>query len=211
MHKLLLTAALGLAFATGTQAQTTQQSQFSPKAQLAADSKAASARYEEDKSLCNDEISSSVRLQCRRDAKAEYDAAIASAKARMAAATAPTPIPAPAPVRVACPDCGKVTAVSVKEEAGEGGAAGLIAGGVGGALLGRQVGGGSGKNLATIAGAVGGAYAGKKIEEKMTSRTIWSATVQYPNGTSNSFVFDQDPGFRVGDLVKNAGTSITRQ
>jgi outer membrane lipoprotein SlyB len=162
--------------------------------------------------LCNDEATSSARLQCRRDAKADYDEAIAAAKARMAAAS-PTParVPAPAPIDVACADCGKVTAVSVKEETGKGGATGLIAGGVGGALLGHQVGGGRGKDLATVAGAVGGAYAGHKIEEKMTARKVWSVAVQYQNGTSNSFVFDQDPGFRVGDRVKNAGTSITRQ
>jgi outer membrane lipoprotein SlyB len=210
VKNIFFAACLSMLLSVGAQAQHAQQ--FSPKAQLAADSKAASAQYEADKSLCNDEATSRARLQCRRDAKADYDEAIAAAKARMAAAS-PTParVPAPAPIDVACADCGKVTAVSVKEETGKGGATGLIAGGVGGALLGHQVGGGRGKDLATVAGAVGGAYAGHKIEEKMTARKVWSVAVQYQNGTSNSFVFDQDPGFRVGDRVKNAGTSITRQ
>jgi hypothetical protein len=53
------------------------------------DTKAAQARYESDKKLCNDETSSSARLQCRRDAKAEYDQAIAAAKSK--AATTPAP------------------------------------------------------------------------------------------------------------------------
>ena len=55
------------------------------------DTKAAQARYESDKKLCNDETSSSARLQCRRDAKAEYDQAVAAAKNRAAATPAPAP------------------------------------------------------------------------------------------------------------------------
>lgn len=203
MKKLLVAAAGGLVFAIGAQAQ----APVSPKAQLAAETKAAQTRYESDKTLCNDEATSSARLQCRRDAKAEYDAAIAAAKAKVAVA----PVVAPRPVAVACPDCGKVTAVSMREEAGKGGPVGLIAGGVGGAVLGRQIGGGTGRDLATVAGAVGGAYAGKKIEEKINSRKVWTVGVTYQNGTHKDFVFEQDPGYKVGDAVKNAGTSIARQ
>jgi len=188
-------------FAMGAQAQ----APASPKAQLAAETKAAQTRYQSDKSLCNDEATSSARLQCRRDAKAEYDAAIAAAKAKVAATAAPAPVPA------ACPDCGKVTAVSTREQAGNGGPVGLIAGGVGGALLGRQIGSGRGKDLATIAGAVGGAYAGKKIEEKVNTKNVWAVVVTYQNGTQKEFVFEQDPGYKVGDAVKNAGTSIIRR
>jgi len=208
MKQILIALTLGAALAAGAQAQTAPQPPLSPKAQLAADTKTAGARYEDDKRLCEDETSSSARLQCRRDAKAEYDSAIAAAKARMTAAAA---APVPAPAQVACEGCGKVTAVTVKEEAGKGGPVGLIAGGVGGALLGRQIGGGSGKDIATVAGAVGGAYAGKKIEEKMTSHKVWNVTVQYPGGTSSSFAFEQDPGFKVGDPVRNSGNSVVRR
>ncbi len=205
MKKFLVAAASGLLLAMGAQAQ----APVAPKAQLAADTKAAQTRYETDKTLCNDEATSSARLQCRRDAKAEYDAAVAAAKAKFAAA--PVPAATPVAVPVACPDCGKVTAVSMKEEAGKGGPVGLIAGGVGGAVLGRQIGGGSGRDLATIAGAVGGAYAGKKIEEKVNTKKVWTVGVTYQNGTHKDFVFEQDPGYKVGDSVRNAGTSITRQ
>jgi outer membrane lipoprotein SlyB len=213
MMKLLITAVAGAVFALCAQAQAPQQP-MSPKAQLAADNKAAAARYEADKALCNDESSSNARLQCRRDAKAEYDAALAAAKSRMAAAAA-TPataaVPAAAPVAAGCADCGTVTAVTLKEEAGQGGPIGMIAGGVGGALLGHQIGGGTGKTVATIAGAAGGAYAGKKIEEKVTTRKVWTITVQYPNSTRKSFVFEKDPGFVVGDPVRNSGASIVKQ
>jgi outer membrane lipoprotein SlyB len=188
---------------------------LSPKAQLAADNKAASVRYESDKKLCADETSSVARLQCRRDAKAEYDKALTEAKARMAVAsqangTASTVAPAKAPPAPVCLDCGKVIAVAVTEKAGEGGPLGMIAGGAAGALLGHQIGGGTGKDLATIAGAVGGAYAGKKIEERAKTHTVWSVSVQFEDGSKRSYEFTQEPGYRVGDAVKRSGDSISR-
>ncbi len=206
-HLIRMTLAVALAAAGGAQAQNTT---LSPKAQLAADTKAAATRYEADKALCADETDVKARLQCRRDAKAEYDAAIAAAKARTTAATPPQAASAKA-VAPVCADCGSVAAVVVREEAGKGGPVGMIAGGVGGALLGRQIGGGTGKDIATIAGAAGGAYAGKKIEEKMTAHQVWTVTVDYPNNIKRSFQFDKDPGFKVGDPVRNSGNSIVRQ
>ena len=187
----------------------------SPKAQLAADNKAAAARYESDKKLCADEASSVARLQCRRDAKAEYDKALTEAKARMAVAsqangTASPVAPAKAPAAPVCLDCGKVIAVAVTEKAGEGGPLGMIAGGAAGALLGHQIGGGTGKDLATIAGAVGGAYAGKKIEERAKTHTLWNVSVQFEDGSKRSYEFAQEPGYRVGDAVKRSGDTISR-
>ena len=41
------------------------QTPASPKAQYTADSKVAMTRYDGDKKLCNDETSSTARLQCR--------------------------------------------------------------------------------------------------------------------------------------------------
>ena len=186
---------------------------LTPKAQLAADSKKALSRYNEDKKLCNDEAASNARLQCRRDAKAEYDKAIVAAKAQMTAATKAAPVKAvkaangAAPV---CADCGKVVAVTVTEKERESSPLGLIAGGVAGAVLGHQVGSGMGKDLATIAGAAGGAYAGKKIEEKVKTKKIWVVSVHYANGTKGSFDFEQDPGLKAGDSVKNSGSTIVR-
>ncbi len=186
------------------------QTPASPKAQYSAESKVAMTRYDGDKKLCNDETSSTARLQCRRDAKNEYDKAMASAKARMSAAT-PTPTTAqPISTKVTCADCGKVVAISVTEKEGEGSAVGMVAGGVAGALLGHQLGGGVGKDLATIAGAAGGAYAGKVIEGKVKTHKVWHVSVQYANGNKHSFAFDKDPGFAVGEAVKNSGDSIVR-
>ena len=206
MKTPVFTLTLVLSLLTGS---ALAQAPASPKAQYATDSKKALARYEEDKKLCNDETSSSTRLQCRRDAKAEYDKALAAAKAAMTAATQAGNAK-PVVAKALCADCANVLAVSVTEKQGEGGALGIIAGGATGALLGRQVGGGSGKDLATIAGAVGGAYAGKKIEEKMKTHKVWSVSVQYADGRKGSFDFGQDPGLKAGDPVKNSGNTIVR-
>ncbi len=183
------------------------QTPVTPKAQYTADSKAALARYEADKKLCNDETSSEARLQCRRDAKSEYDKTLATAKAQLAAASPAGSASAP---EVVCADCGKVTAVRVIEKKGESSSVGLIAGGVAGALLGNQVGGGTGKGLATIAGAAGGAYAGKKVQENMNTHKVWKVTVRYGDGRTRSVEFKENPGLRAGDLVKKSGNSFVR-
>lgn len=203
---LLLACALALASlnATAQTSSTTQAAPTTTKAQYNADSQAALQRYESDKTLCNDETSSSARLQCRRDAKTEYDKAVAAAKAKMTVSTEA------AQARAACTDCAKVVAVSVTEKEGEGSAVGLVAGGVAGALLGQQLGGGFGKDLATVAGAVGGAYAGKEIEKKVKTHKVWTVEVEYPSGSRGRFEFREDPGFAVGDTVKKSGNSIVR-
>jgi outer membrane lipoprotein SlyB len=203
-------ALVGALALTGMTSVTLAQMVMTPKAQLAADSKAAAASYASDKKLCNDEAESSSRLQCRRDAKAEYDKAIASAKAKMAAANKIASVKPVKAAAVVCVECGKVVSVSIVDKEGEGGALGIFAGGAAGALLGHQVGAGTGKDLATIAGAVGGAYAGKKLEEKMKTHKVWSVSVQYADGRQAKFEFEQDPGLKAGDPVKNSGATIVR-
>ena len=165
--------------------------------------KAAKARFEADKKLCADESSSQARLQCRRDAQAEYDKALASLRAKGTYSTKPA--------SADCVDCGRVTAVHVVEKQGDSNAVGLIAGGVAGAVLGRQVGGGFGKDLATVAGAAGGAYAGKKIQEHINTTQVWQVSVSYTQGGSAKFDFAQDPGFKVGDAVRKSGNTLVRQ
>lgn len=157
------------------------------------------ARYEADKKLCADEASAEARLQCRRDAQAVYEKALAASKAAKTSSQA-----------AVCNDCGRVTAIKVTEKAGDSGPVGMIAGGVAGAVLGHQVGGGFGKDLATIAGAAGGAYAGKKIEEKINTRKIWTVSVRYNNGATADFSYEQDPGVKVGDAVRKVGNVLER-
>ncbi len=160
---------------------------------------AAKAQYEADKKLCVDEASAEARLQCRRDAKAIYDKA-------MAALAPPKPTTLPA----VCTTCGTVTAVKVTEKPGESNALGMIAGGVAGAVLGNQVGGGTGKTLATVAGAAGGAYAGKKVQENMNASKVWTVSVRYNDGKTAEFNYKQDPGFKSGDAVRKSGDVLER-
>ncbi|HEX5392547.1 MAG TPA: glycine zipper 2TM domain-containing protein [Rhodocyclaceae bacterium] len=165
------------------------------------------ARYAEDKKLCAEESSSSARMQCLRDAKAEYNKALAESKATAKATTTTSSTTS----SKTCQDCGKVTSVKVEEKEGEGGPLGTIAGGVAGALVGNQVGQGTGKDLATIAGAVGGAYAGHKIEGKVKSTKVWVVTVHFNDGEAKTYHFDHDPGFATGTAVKASGETIVRR
>ncbi|MBB5606856.1 MULTISPECIES: glycine zipper 2TM domain-containing protein [unclassified Janthinobacterium] len=205
---LILAAAVATLFSGVATAQN-----LSPKAQYTYDTRQANTRYADDKKLCADETTSKARLQCLRDAKSEYDQAIINAKAAQKAALAggSTQYQQPQAQHQICADCGKVLAVNVSEKAGEGGALGLIGGGVAGALLGRQVGGGTGRDLATLAGAAGGAYAGKQVEGHYKNAKVWTVTVQYETGAKADFNFDQDPGLTAGDLVRNSGNGIARR
>ena len=157
--------------------------------------KAAAARYQSDKKLCADESTSGARMQCLRDAKAEYEKAVGAAR------TGAAP----------CKECGTVLHVAVEEKKGESSPLGLIAGGVAGALLGNQLGNGTGRTVATVAGAAGGAYAGKTVEEHVRTTKVWAVKVRLDDGAERSFQFDKDPGFKDGDLVRLSGDSIVRR
>jgi len=165
----------------------------------------AASRYAEDRKLCAEESNSSTRMQCLRDAKADYDKALADAKNRSAADSKPKTGAA------ACADCGRVVSVTTATKEGEGGALGIVGGGVAGALLGRQVGSGRGRDLATIAGAAGGAYAGHKIEEKVKSTKVWSIKIRMDSGEERTIESGEDPGLAIGDLVKVSGNTVTRR
>jgi outer membrane lipoprotein SlyB len=192
--------ATGLLLGAGSLAAQAQTWSSNPQATPTA--REAKARFVADKKLCADEASSEARLQCRRDAQAVYDKALAATKA--------SNVYTSKPAQAVCADCGRVTAVKVNEKAGDSNAVGLIAGGVAGAVLGHQVGGGMGKDLATLAGAAGGAYAGKKIQENMNTSKVWTVSVRYTNGHTANFEFAQDPGLAVGDAVKNSGNTLVR-
>jgi outer membrane lipoprotein SlyB len=167
--------------------------------------KQADYRYSEDQKLCRDEATSARRMQCLRDAKEEHTRALTAAENKLGAASQSGQGSA------ACNDCGKVTSVRISEKDGKAGPVGLIAGGVAGALLGHQVGKGTGRDVATVAGAAGGAYAGHKIEGKINKVKTWAVSVRFDNGGERVFNFDHDPGMAAGDPVKAAGSSIVRR
>lgn len=100
-----------------------------------------------------------------------------------------------------CPNCGVVESVRPVEQQQPTSGIGAVGGAVVGGLLGNQVGGGTGRTLATIAGAVGGGYAGNVIEQRTHTRTSYEVIVRMNDGNRQRFVMDAQR-FRNGDLVR---------
>nr|WP_300310810.1 glycine zipper 2TM domain-containing protein [Halomonas sp.] len=75
-----------------------------------------------------------------------------------------------------------------------------------GGLLGNQVGGGSGRTLATAAGAIGGAVAGSKIEQSANRVAAWELEVRKDNGQTVVVVQKADQPFQVGQRVRLIGS-----
>ena len=109
-----------------------------------------------------------------------------------------------------CANCGVVEAVNVIEVKGDGNYLGMIAGGLAGALLGHQVGGGSGKQIATVAGAAGGAFAGNEIEKRMKTTKHYEVVTRLESGGTQAVSYEADPGFKVGDKVRVENNTLVR-
>jgi len=124
----------------------------------------------------------------------------AEAPARVASAEPAKAAPAPAPK--ICANCGSVVSVDVVKHKGEGSGLGAIGGAVVGGVLGNQIGDGSGRRIATVAGAAGGAYAGHQVERHVKSTQTYNVAVRLEDGTSRTFSYEAEPGFRAGDKVK---------
>jgi outer membrane lipoprotein SlyB len=101
-----------------------------------------------------------------------------------------------------------VRSYEVKGQAsGVGAAVGAVAGG----LLGHQIGGGTGKQIATVAGAVGGGLAGHEIEKRRNSETRWEVTVRMDDGSTTTLPYAQAPAVSVGQKVRVVnGTAVPR-
>jgi outer membrane lipoprotein SlyB len=82
-----------------------------------------------------------------------------------------------------------------------GGGGGAIIGG----LLGRQVGGGSGRDLATVAGALGGAMAGTAAEDASNRIAAWEMEVRTDSGEDVVVVQRADRQFQAGQRVRLIG------
>jgi len=124
------------------------------------------------------------------------------AKAPVPAATV---VQTPAPVASVCANCGTISAVTPVQRKGEGSGLGAIGGGVAGAVLGNQVGGGSGRAIATVLGAVGGGFAGNEIEKNVRKVTAYQVQVRMDDGSTRSFEQATSPA--VGTRVVNEGGS----
>jgi outer membrane lipoprotein SlyB len=154
---------------------------------------------------------------------ANYVPAPAAPAAAAAAAAAPTRVvervvereapvreSAPKPVQVAaadtgrnwCSNCGNVESVRTIKHRAEGSGLGAAGGAVIGGLLGNQIGGGSGRTIATAAGAIGGAVVGNQVEGNMKATTSYEIRVRLDDGTLRTFRQSSAPAWRSGDRVR---------
>ena len=126
------------------------------------------------------------------------------------AAPAPRPQPqpepqyvaAPAPAPKVCNNCGVIEAIHEVNTRASGSGVGAAGGAVVGGLLGNQVGGGHGKQLATVLGAVGGAVAGNQIEGSVRATRSYHIVVRLDNGKTRTVHQSAAPNWRQGDRVR---------
>jgi len=160
-------------------------------------------------------------LPAGADALAPQTAAPAYPAQQLAQGYAPAPAAAPAqapapvhavaakPVQVAAADtpkpcgaCGNIESVRAIKQRAQGSGLGAAGGAVVGGLLGNQVGGGHGRQLATVAGAIGGAVVGNQVEGNMKATTSYEIRVRLDNGTVRTFHQNSQPQWQSGDRVR---------
>ncbi|MGK5012039.1 glycine zipper 2TM domain-containing protein [Janthinobacterium sp. MDB2-8] len=109
---------------------------------------------------------------------------------------------AAAPAPQVCSNCGVIEAIHEVNTRAEGSGVGAAGGAVVGGLLGNQVGGGHGRQLATVLGAVGGAVAGNQIEGSVRATRSYNIVVRLDNGKTRTVHQSAAPNWRQGDRVR---------
>lgn len=104
--------------------------------------------------------------------------------------------------KAVCHECGRIESVQAVQTAAPPSGVGVVGGAVVGGLLGNQVGGGTGRTLATVAGAVGGGFAGNEIEKRTRTASTWQVRVAMEDGNIRSFPYNHQPNWRAGDRVR---------
>ena len=104
---------------------------------------------------------------------------------------------------------GTITAirqVQIQADSRAGGLIGTGGGAVIGGLLGNQIGGGSGRRLATAAGAIGGAVAGSATEDSVNRVRAWEMEIRRDDGQNVVIVQKADRAFQTGQRVRMIGS-----
>jgi len=115
----------------------------------------------------------------------------------------PAANPAPAPVAaVECYSCGRAEYVQTVESLGKPTGVGAVAGGVGGALIGNQLGHRDSRAPLTILGAVGGAFAGNAIEKRVHKQISYRVHVHMDDGTTRTFSAASPAAYSAGERVR---------
>lgn len=119
------------------------------------------------------------------------------------------PQAASGPAREVCASCGVVQSVSPITQSGGSTGAGAVIGAVVGGVAGNQVGGGSGKDIATAAGLVGGALLGNNIEKTRSTSTSYEIVVSMDDGRRQTVTVQNPGGISPGSAVNVSGGDIT--
>ncbi|MCA1769705.1 MAG: hypothetical protein LC652_07015 [Halomonas sp.] len=104
-----------------------------------------------------------------------------------------------------------IRVVQIQADSRAGGIIGTGGGAVIGGLLGRQVGGGSGRDLATAAGVIGGAVGGSRIEEAANRVDALEMEIRRDDGQRVVVVQKADQRFQTGQRVRliGSGANVT--
>jgi outer membrane lipoprotein SlyB len=127
---------------------------------------------------------------------------------RRSTTTKPVQVASSEPSRNWCANCGNIESIRTITTRASGSGVGAGAGAVLGGLLGHQIGGGTGQQLATVAGAVGGAVVGNQVEGNMKATTSYEIRVRLDDGKVRTFHQHDAPAWRTGDRVRIVKGSI---
>ena len=98
----------------------------------------------------------------------------------------------------------RIDAVQIDSDAHLG--LGAVIGSVAGGVIGHQIGGGTGRDVATVAGVLAGGVVGAQVEKKTDKRPGQHVIVQVGNGVAVGITQPADPNLKVGDSVRIDGT-----
>jgi outer membrane lipoprotein SlyB len=101
-----------------------------------------------------------------------------------------------------CANCGNIESIRTITTRAQGSGLGAAGGAILGGLLGNQVGGGHGRQLATVAGAVGGAVVGNQVEGNMKANHSYEIRVRLDDGKLRTFHQHSVPQWHTGDRVR---------
>ena len=108
-----------------------------------------------------------------------------------------------------CSWCGVVRSINTVTEQGDSTGAGAVIGAIVGGAAGNQVGGGSGRDIATVAGAVGGVLLGNNIERSRNAVTYYEIVIDMDEGGQQTINVPDPAGIAVGVSVSVQGGNIT--
>ena len=95
-----------------------------------------------------------------------------------------------------------IRAVNPVTQQGDSSGAGAVIGAIVGGVAGNQVGGGSGRDIATAAGAVGGAFVGNTIERNRGSSTYYEVVIDMETGGQQVINVPDATGISAGVPVR---------